>query len=104
MSRGAGRGARRSSRGRFKAMRIALLYTPLITAGGAERQVLEEIAHLKRRGHRVRLLTFKLAPDVLFVSGVGAPDITVLASRFGALGQTIALRRALSRMRPDVLI
>ena len=85
-------------------MRVSVLYTPLITAGGAERQVLEEVAHLKRRGHRVRLLTFHLAPDVLSVAGVDASDITVLTSRFGAAGQVIALRRALSRMRPDVLI
>jgi glycosyltransferase involved in cell wall biosynthesis len=85
-------------------MRIAVLYTPLIAAGGAERQALEEVAHLKRRGHDVALLTFRVADEAMFVQGVTPSDLTVLSSRGGWLGQIVALRRALSNIRPEVLI
>lgn len=85
-------------------MLIAVLYTPLIAAGGAERQALEEIAHLKQRGHEVVLLTFRAAEEALFVQGVSRSDVTLLSSRGSWPGQILALRRAFSNMRPDVLI
>jgi glycosyltransferase involved in cell wall biosynthesis len=82
-------------------MRIAMLYTPLVTAGGAERQVLQELALLRQRGHQVDLLTFRLADEALFGGHV---DVTVLSSRLGLFGKVFALRRALMRMAPDVLV
>ncbi len=85
-------------------MRIALLYTPLIAAGGAERQALEEVAHLKRRGHQMALLTFRVADEAMFVPGVAPSDVTLVPSRGGWPGQIVALRRALSNIRPEVLI
>ncbi len=84
-------------------MRVAVLYTPLVTAGGAERQALEEVAHLKRRGHEVTLLTFRLDERALFVDGVRRDDICVIhASRW--LAQISALRNVLAHRRPDVLV
>jgi glycosyltransferase involved in cell wall biosynthesis len=84
-------------------MRIAVLYTPLVTAGGAERQALEEVAHLRKRGHDVTLLTFRLDDRALFVDGIARRDVRVLRAT-GWLAQITALRRELSRMRPDVMV
>ncbi len=85
-------------------MRIAMLYTPLTTAGGAERQFLEERRQLRARGHEVTALTFDLRDEALFVDGVDRSDITLLRSRGGWPGQIVALRAALRRLRPDVLV
>ncbi|TAK58161.1 MAG: glycosyltransferase family 4 protein, partial [Dehalococcoidia bacterium] len=40
-------------------LRIAMLSTPLVTAGGAERQFLEEARALRALGHDVSVLTFR---------------------------------------------
>jgi glycosyltransferase involved in cell wall biosynthesis len=85
-------------------LRIAMLSTPLVTAGGAERQFLEEARSLRALGHAVTPLTFRVSPDALFVDGARAEDITVLRSRGGWIGQILALRSALRRLRPDVLV
>lgn len=84
-------------------MRIAMLYTPLVTPGGAERQALEEAAHLKRRGHDVTLLTFRLDERALFAGGIRRDDVCVLHAS-GWLGQVKALRHALALHTPDVLV
>jgi glycosyltransferase involved in cell wall biosynthesis len=52
----------------------------------------------------VTLLTFRVADEAMFVPGVALTDLTVLASRGGWPGQIVALRRALSNTRPDVLV
>lgn len=85
-------------------MRIAMLYTPLTTAGGAERQFMEELRQLRARGHEVIALTFDLPDEALFVDGVGRADVAVLSQRGGWPGQILALRSALRRLRPDVLV
>jgi glycosyltransferase involved in cell wall biosynthesis len=84
-------------------MRIAVLYTPLVTHGGAERQALEEVAALKRRGHDVTLLTFRLDERVLAGSPIRRDDVCVLHAS-GWLAQVRALRGVLAHRRPDVLV
>src|SRR5689334_14809926 len=85
-------------------MRIAMLYTPLTRAGGAERQFFEEFRHLRARGHEVRLLTFHLDDLALFVEGIRSNDVTVMRSRFGPVGEIVALRRSLQDKCPDLLV
>jgi glycosyltransferase involved in cell wall biosynthesis len=85
-------------------MRIAMLYTPLTTAGGAERQFCEELRELRVRGHDVRALTFELRDEALLGGGVARRDVTVLANGGGWPGQVRALRAALTRAAPHVLI
>lgn len=84
-------------------LRLALLYTPLVTFGGGERQFLEEARLLHEFGHHVILLTFSLNTDVLVVEDIGETDIGVLQGR-GALGKLGSLRRALARLQPDLLV
>jgi glycosyltransferase involved in cell wall biosynthesis len=84
-------------------MRIAVLYTPLLTHGGAERQVLEEVAALKRRGHDVTLLTFRLDDRVLAGTPIRRDDVCVLHAN-GWLARIRALRAVLTHRRPDVLV
>lgn len=85
-------------------LRIAMLCTPLVTAGGAERQFLEELRSLRALGHDVTALTFRLEDEALFVDGISPESITVLRSSAGWPGQILALRAALRRLRPDVLV
>ncbi len=85
-------------------MRIAMLYTPLVTAGGAERQFLEELRELRSRGHHVTALTFELRDDALFVEGIDRSDVRVLSSQGGSAGKIASLRSALSRPSVDVLV
>jgi glycosyltransferase involved in cell wall biosynthesis len=85
-------------------LRIAMLCTPLVTAGGAERQFLEEVRSLRALGHDVTVLTFRLSDEALFVDGVGRKDIEVLRARGGWGGQILALRLALKRLRPHLLV
>ena len=85
-------------------MRIAMLYTPLTTAGGAERQFFEELRQLRARGHDVTALTFDLRDEALFVDGIERSDVRVLPARGGWLAQIASLRGALHRMAADVLV
>jgi glycosyltransferase involved in cell wall biosynthesis len=85
-------------------MRIAMLYTPLTTAGGAERQFFEELRQLRARGHDVRALTFDLRNEALFAGAATRDDITVLDRRRGWPGQIRALRAAIVEWQPDVLL
>ncbi len=85
-------------------MRVAMLYTPLATAGGAERQFFEELRQLRARGHDVTALTFDLRDDALFVDGVARGDVRVLPARGGWLAQIVVLRGALHSTAADVLI
>ena len=85
-------------------MRIAMLYTPLTTAGGAERQFFEELRELRARGHEVRALTFELRDEALFSGGIARRDIAVLSKHGGRPGKVRALRSALASIAPDVLI
>ena len=85
-------------------LRIAMLSTPLVRAGGAERQFFEEAKALRARGHTVSMLTFALRPEALFVDGITASDITVLSARGRTAGQVAALRAGLATQRPDVLV
>jgi glycosyltransferase involved in cell wall biosynthesis len=84
-------------------MRIAMLYTPLTTPGGGERQFLEEMRHLAARGHDVAGLTFRLDRRALFVDGAERLPITVLHAPSPPM-QVAALRRSLRRLNPDVLL
>src|SRR5262245_21985079 len=86
------------------AMRIAMLYTPLTTAGGAERQFFEELRALCARGHDVSALTFDLRDEALFIDGIKHSDVTILPSRGGWAGQIAALRGALHRLAADALV
>jgi glycosyltransferase involved in cell wall biosynthesis len=88
----------------LKPMRISMLYTPLTTAGGAERQFLEELRALRTRGHHVTALTFELRDQALFIDGVARDDVRVLSSRGGWPGQVCALRSALRGVAADVLV
>lgn len=85
-------------------MRIAMLYTPLTQAGGAERQFLEEARLLRGRGHDVRILTFALDDRALFAGGVARRDVRLLPSRGGWPRQVAALRWALAEIRPHLLV
>lgn len=85
-------------------LRIAMLCTPLTTAGGAERQFLEELRSVRALGHDVTALTFRLEEEALFVDGIARDSVTVLRSSGGWPGQILALRAALVRLRPDVLV
>ena len=88
----------------MNSMRIAMLYTPLTTAGGAERQFFEELRELRARGHDVRALTFELRDEALFSGGISRRDMMVLPKSGGWPGQVRAVRSALVRIAPDVLI
>ncbi len=85
-------------------LRIAMLSTPLVTAGGAERQFLEEARALRALGHDVTVLTFRLSPEALTVAGVRRSDVTMLRARGGWPGRVLALRSALKWLRPHVLV
>ena len=85
-------------------LRIAMLSTPLVTAGGAERQFLEEARSLRALGHDVTVLTFRLSTEALAVAGVPRADVTVLRARGGWPGRVLALRGALKWLRPHVLV
>jgi glycosyltransferase involved in cell wall biosynthesis len=85
-------------------LRIAMLYTPLIAAGGGERQFLEELRHLRALRHDVQGLTFSLHERALFVAGVTRHDVNLLHARGGWVTQIASLRAALARTSPDVLV
>ena len=82
--------------------RIAVLYTPLLAPGGAERQALEELRWLREFGHEATLLTFELGDAGLFVGGADHAAVRVLGAR-SVPGRVVALRRVL-REGFDVLV
>jgi hypothetical protein len=75
-------------------------YTPLTTAGGAERQFFEELRELRARGHHVRALTFELGDEALFSAGLARSDVTVLIA--GGWSQVRAAP-ALARIAPELI-
>lgn len=80
---------------RTSKLKLAVLYTPLTTAGGGERQALEEVRWLRRLGHEVAAFTFELGQDALFIQGIDREEVTVLRG-LTQLGRSEILKRALS--------
>lgn len=82
--------------GEAGSVRISILHQPLVVAGGAERQALEEARTLSTLGHEITVLTFRLSEDALLPNSLGAARIEVL--RGGNVARRVrSLRRALLR-------
>lgn len=85
-------------------MKICFLIRSL-NHGGAERQVSQLAADLKRRGNSVRVVTFY--PGGRFEEQLAADGISVTSmnkrGRWHLFGFIVALRRELRRDRPDVI-